>query len=301
MPPLAVAAGITAAATIGGSVLSASATKKAANKAADTSLQTAQMNNALTQQIYQQNTANMQPFMRNGLQASNALTGMLFGTPAAAPATAPAQGGYAAPAQYGAPVPANDGGLTPEDIIYRNGRFSTRDGMSLEAAEVREIYARQRAGQQPVNALQPAQAAAPAGTVPAAVNPWDQFRNSTNYQFRLNEGFKAANQGYAARGMLESGAAQKALLKYGQEFASNELGNYMGMLTNQQSMGLAGASALAGVGQNMVNNVTANNNSAGSAAANAQLMAGQANANMWGGIANGLGTLAGAFGTSYRR
>nr|MBF6602758.1 hypothetical protein [Sphingorhabdus sp.] len=52
--------------------------------------------------------------------------------------------------------------------------------------------------------------------------------------------------------------------------------------------------AIAGVGQNYVNNVTANNNSAATVAANAALMKGQAKTDMYGGIANGLGKFLGS-------
>lgn len=206
MPPLAIAAGIGAVASIGGSMLGASASKKAANKAADTSMQTAQMNNALSREIYGQNTANLSPFMQRGNESGEQINALLAGNPAA----------------------------------------------------------------------------------------FDAFRNSTNYQFRLGEGMKAANQGYAARGMLQSGAAMKGLNDYGQNMASNELGNYMNILGQQQQVGLSGANALAGVGTNMVGQVTANNNAAGTAAANAQLMAGQAQNQMYGGIGSAIGNFLGS-------
>lgn len=51
------------------------------------------------------------------------------------------------------------------------------------------------------------------------------FEADPGYQFRMDEGTKAVEGGAAARGGLLSGAAQKALLKYGQNFASNEFGN----------------------------------------------------------------------------
>jgi hypothetical protein len=140
------------------------------------------------------------------------------------------------------------------------------------------------------------------GAIPtgqSALSPWDQFRNSTNYQWRLDQGNKGMNQAYAARGTLQSGAAEKGLLEYNQNFAANELGRYQDLLAGQQNMGLTAASALAGVGQNMVGQVTANNNSAASAAANAALARGQATSNMYGGIASGIGQIAGAYGSSY--
>lgn len=160
--------------------------------------------------------------------------------------------------------------------------------------------------------------------VNSAMNPGSlqNFQDSTGYQFRLGEGIDALNTGYAARGALQSGAAMKDIVRFGQDFASNEYQNYlrqldrytsysdqfanqeraydtdrfnehMGFLGNQQGVGLAAGSALAGVGQNYVNTISANNNSAGTVAANAALAQGAANANMYAGAGNALGQFAG--------
>jgi len=277
---------IGAAATIGGSILGASSSKKAAKKAAAIATDNTAANNALTREIYGKNTANLSPFMNNGLAASNALNGLLLGPQASAPSQPP-PGGQGS-ALYGLGTPASSmGGAMPDG-------FYPWDQPGNYGRTAEEVWAQQQSAiQAPQMAMQP-------GTVMAPpVNPWDQFRNSTNYQFRLNEGMGALNRNYAARGLLESGAAMKGINNYAQNFASNELGNYMAMLSGQQNMGMSGASALAGVGQNMVNNVTANNNNGASAAANAALLAGQANGQMYGGIAGALGNLAGTFGSSY--
>lgn len=89
----------------------------------------------------------------------------------------------------------------------------------------------------------------------AATDAYNLFKQSTGYQDRLQEGYNAVNSNYAGNGLLQSGAAQKALLRYGQSQASNEFGNYLGALGNQQGVGLSGASALAGVGQSYANNM----------------------------------------------
>jgi hypothetical protein len=108
----------------------------------------------------------------------------------------------------------------------------------------------------------------------AAHNAFNAYTNSDGYQFRLGEGERALNTGYAARGLLQSGAAAKALQTYGQNTASDEFGRYLGYLGGQQQTGLASASALAGVGQNYANAVSANNNSAATAKGNAALNVG---------------------------
>jgi len=133
-------------------------------------------------------------------------------------------------------------------------------------------------------------AAANENATKAAQNAFDIFKNSTGYQSRLAEGYDALNSGLASAQVLQSGAAQKEAVRYGQNFASNEFGNYLGALGNQQGVGLSGASALAGVGQNYANTMAANNNQAASAVGNAALIKGQNNP-----FANALGVLGGGF------
>ncbi len=142
--------------------------------------------------------------------------------------------------------------------------------------------------QQSSNALAPyTQAGNPAGTQinsllglggqSAQTQGFDQFRNSTGYQFRLGEGMNALNSGYAGGGVLQSGAAMRGAQEYGQNFASNEYSNYMGLLDNQQRLGLSATMGQAGLGQSYVGNVTQNNNGASTDQANAALMRGQNN------------------------
>jgi anti-sigma28 factor (negative regulator of flagellin synthesis) len=46
-----------------------------------------------------------------------------------------------------------------------------------------------------------------------------------SYQFRLKQGVNALDMSAAAKGMLQSGAQQKAITQYGQDLASQEYGN----------------------------------------------------------------------------
>jgi cellobiose-specific phosphotransferase system component IIB len=214
MPPVVIAAGIGAAAGIGGAMLSSSAQKKAANKASDTALKTASQNNALQKEIYTQNYNLLAPFVNRGNQAGDAINSLL---------------------------------LSPNQ---NNAAFQN-------------------------------------------------YLNSTGYQFQLDQGSKALQQGAMARGALQSGAASKALQTYGQNTATSFFKDYLGLLANQQGVGLSGGSAVAGVGQNYGNSVSANNNLAGSAAANAHLAAGNAQAGIYGNIAGGISGVANALASSY--
>lgn len=142
--------------------------------------------------------------------------------------------------------------------------------------------------QDTTNALAPyTQPGNPAGTqinsmlglngAPAQNAGFNQFRNSTGYQFRLGEGMDAVNSGYAGAGVLQSGAAMRGAQEYGQNFASNEYSNYMGLLDNQQRLGLSATMGQAGLGQNYVGTVGANNMYAADGQANAAIIRSQNN------------------------
>lgn len=149
----------------------------------------------------------------------------------------------------------------------------------------------------------PTQAPAPGITPQSALDGWNTFYNSPAYQVPLAEGLKGVNTKYAAMGALESGAAMKAINDYAAGHAASALGTYMDDLYRQEALGMSASSALAGVGQNLVSQVSANNNAAGSAAGNAALIGGQASANNWNNVGTAIGTaaggIAGAMGSSY--
>ena len=115
-----------------------------------------------------------------------------------------------------------------------------------------------------------------------------QFIDNSDYGFQFGEGANKVNSGYAGAGTLQSGAAMRGLEQFRQNLQAGYRGEFMNALGNQQGVGLAGASALAGQGNNYVNTVSGNNQNAGDAAANAALIRGQNNP-----FANTLGLLGG--------
>ena len=129
------------------------------------------------------------------------------------------------------------------------------------------------------------------GDPAASAAAYASYKGSTEYTSRLKEGQDSVTAGLGARGLLDSGAAQKALLRYGQTFASNDFGQYLGNLQQQQGVGLSAASAQAGVGTNLANSVSANNNAAANTVANAALT----NASTINGVLN---NAVGAYGIS---
>jgi len=71
---------------------------------------------------------------------------------------------------------------------------------------------------------------APGGPAPGEAPDRSAFFKSPGYQFRLGEGVKAVERSAAARGSLQSGAAMKAVQRYGEGLASEEYGRYLGVL-----------------------------------------------------------------------
>ena len=108
-------------------------------------------------------------------------------------------------------------------------------------------------------------------------NPW-QIANSPGYQFRLAQGLEGINRNAAAAGYLGSGNRLMELMRYGQDYGSQEFDKEIARLS-----GLSGATT-------------------GSPAAAGQLQASYANSlgnaytNTAGAIGSAIGSLGGLFG-----
>lgn len=253
-----------------GAAVSASAQKSAANKASQVAQDTAASNNALTQRIYDQNAATLAPSIQRGNAAGGAMNALLglgggptnsAATQAIPTAGVASMGGMTDYSQIGGYVP---GGITPD--AYSNWGGMDASGMP----GLPGLISGYGGGTFNMDGTM----ATPVSAQDAANSAYDIFKSSTNYQGRLKEGGNALNSMWAGAGSVKSGAAGKSFEKFGQDYASNELMNYMSLLGNQQGVGLGAASAQAGVGQNYVNTISANNNNAGTAAANAALTKG---------------------------
>jgi hypothetical protein len=313
-------AAIAGVGSVAAGAMSSSAQKKAANTAADTSLATARENNALLREARDQNIALATPFYNSGVAAGGVLNDLLLGThtynPATASATTPQTGGalsgYAPNNQWSAYLSANPDVAAEAQRVTADGEF----GSPADYAQWHYQHYGQREGRALPSVQSPAVAASvdqpkttPGSGVPivgdtqgvqnegtgnGALNAFDRFRAGTNYQFRFNEGMRGINSGYAARGALDSGAAEKARITFGQNIASGELSNYMNLLAQQQSVGLTAANAVMGVSTNATNAIAGQNTNASNVAANAALTSGQANANMWGSVGSAAGQVGGA-------
>lgn len=122
-------------------------------------------------------------------------------------------------------------------------------------------------------------------TSAASTNAFNDYLNSDGYKFQLDQGTAAITGSRAAAGTLDSGGTLKSLNAYGQGVASQYFQTYLGNLNGIANTGLAGAGALAGVGENFGAAVTANNTNA----TNTSINAGLSSANSINGlIANGV-------------
>ena len=86
------------------------------------------------------------------------------------------------------------------------------------------------------------------GDQQAADQAFQQFQDSTGFQFRVNQGLEAINQNSAASGLLNSGSTLKALNQFGQNSASAEFQNFLGELSGVQAQGLNAAQTVGSAG-----------------------------------------------------
>lgn len=74
------------------------------------------------------------------------------------------------------------------------------------------------------------------------------FRDSTGYQFGLNQGVKSIVGNAATQGLLNSGGTLQALDTYGQNYANTQYQNYLNPLQNLLGSALQGGGVLAQAG-----------------------------------------------------
>lgn len=91
------------------------------------------------------------------------------------------------------------------------------------------------------------------GDAASAEAGFDAFRESGGYDFRLGQGTSAINSNAYAKGMGNSGATWKALMRYGQDYGSNERNVYLGQLGGVSGTGAQARGLVAGVGNNATN------------------------------------------------
>ena len=106
----------------------------------------------------------------------------------------------------------------------------------------------------------------------------EDFEADPGYQFRMDEGMRGVEGGAAARGGLLSGAALKAIQKYGQGLASQEYGNAYNRFTADQTNQYNRLAGLVNTGQGATNQLTNAAGAFGQSQANNIIGAGNAQA-----------------------
>lgn len=290
MPAAVIGGAIAAAGTVGGAAIASSSAQKASKSAAQAQQDATAANNALQQQIYNRNAQTLAPYINSGYGATSAINALL-GIGGPANDTAPNS------TVTGTPVYGGTNGYTPGDAWVGNNPTKGPDyGRNALLGSTGAIGDGQvlRSVANPTTTVN----TAPPNAQQQYKDAFANYRNSTGYDFRVNEGQDAINTGYAAGGKLRSGAALKSLENYRQGVASSEFNNYLNSLFNVSNLGLSAAGAQAGVSTNYANTVGANNNAAASAAGNAALLRGQANAGLYSTVGNALGNLGGSIFSS---
>lgn len=285
MPPAIIGGAIAAVGAVGSAVIGskgASNAAKATTQAADTAA------NAQTQ-AYDKSAAALAPWQQQGLQA-NALLNSSLGI-----------GGQPGPSQsFG--LPSGEAGMYGQQIGYQqpyNEMGYTNDLFQnpgqIDNGPMMKIpnYYGPQTSQTPQNTVGvPAQTTG--GPSPYA-NAFGNWLANSDYGFQFATGANTVNSGYAGSGVLQSGAAQKALEKYRQNLQKGYRSEYNALLGNQQGLGYGAASAQAGVSQNLGNNLANIAINQGDNLANAALV----KASNTGQAINSLATIgAGIFGQS---
>lgn len=235
----------------------------AGNKASDAMKTASAQSNAMAREIYETQRSDQMPYMQSGYQALNAYN-RAMGLPTVS--TAPSSG---------------IGGMRRIPILH--GKSAVH--VDAEGNGYVQAVAGNNAGQWiPIGKkypeyAQPAQQGQPEGQ--PGDDRYGGFYASPGYQFRLDEGTRALDRSASARGLLLSGAQNKALTRYGQGVASEEFGNYTNRLA-----------ALAGLGQTANQSVASSAGQYGANAGNAIMNSGMARASGYLNTANTIGSVA---------
>jgi len=291
-----------------GSVLSSRSASKAAQTASDTSLQVAQQNNQLARENRDMLMTRADPFLNSGQQANALLNDFLgFNAGQDAQQAQPAPQPNALEQFRGGPNPADYYGVGDGSVFTGDyGQYSTPGANDISpqvggamgvpgAFQMPGRYSGYAGGTFNSDGTQATQSDLPQANLPGVGGPsskdaFAQFIDNSDYAFQFGEGANALNSGYAGAGTLQSGAAMKGLEGFRQDLQQGYRNDWANMVGGQQSTGLNALGAAAGVGINSVNQMSANNNAAGTAAANAALIKGNNNplGNAFGAIGGGI-------------
>lgn len=82
------------------------------------------------------------------------------------------------------------------------------------------------------------------------------FFTSPGYEFRRDEGLRAIDRSNSARGRLNSGAADRARMRYADNLASSEYDSYTARLAQLAGLGQSATAGTAAAGENASSNIS---------------------------------------------
>lgn len=246
-----------AAAVIGGAVIGAAASVYSGNKAADAAKDASKQSSDTQRYMYDTTRQDMEPYRQAGTGALNQLAA-LYGLPQYKPQT---------PSQV-TPQSSVSGQLVLSAALKsgrgQSGMFGFRPQNNQPAVS-----------SSPVSQAEP-DAPMEGQYIPAGKPDYSAFYNSPDYQFAYDEGMRGTEQALARQGLTGSGAALKALTRFGQGLASQQLGNYKNSLAALAGIGQTSTSQLGQLGANAAQGIAADQRAAGDARASSYLNTGAA-------------------------
>lgn len=275
MPPAIIGGAIAAVGALGAAKIGSSS----ANKASQTQAAGNQAAIASQERGRAESNAALAPWQQSGLQANSLLQSAL------------GYGGISQPSQS---LPTQQPMQAMQMGGGQNALMQSKPWLSSGFGGSGTQFAEQGYAPQQVTAPQQT---ARAGGNSNAMNAFDTFLNSTNYQWQRDQGMDALNSGYAGAGVLQSGAAIQGAIDYNQNMARGAFQDWYGGVENMANRGFGAASAQAGVSQNIANNVSNLNSANAQNQASMQIAKGNMLANTIGGIgAIGANVLGGVIG-----
>lgn len=125
------------------------------------------------------------------------------------------------------------------------------------------------------------------GDPQAARQAFDNYLNSTDFQFALETGRDAITGSRAARGLLDSGRTGAALTQFGSDLGRRYMSNYLGELGRDSQLGF-------NAGQTYGNVLTGQASQMAQIAQNTGAANAEITGNMWSGIGAGAGQMLGS-------
>lgn len=122
---------------------------------------------------------------------------------------------------------------------------------------------------------------------------FNNFNNSTGYQWALNNGLNAINSDAYANGTADSGATLKALQDRGTQLANSQFNTYYNDLSGLSNQGLSAYQSLANEMNTATNGQASSNTAAANATSSGILGTGTAINSGLNGLSNSLSSLAG--------